>query len=313
MADERKKDKWDIADIIIKPVGGALTALAVGFVGYFGTQSLNRTQALDTDVRLYAQLMSQREDAETSLRKDMFNSIIGTFLKPQLVGPKEKVLNLELLSFNFHEALDLAPLFQDVYREIEESPPSPLNDSLKKRLERAADEVKSKQIAALEDAGGKQDITINLDELQQRPEGMKLFDGELNSHLTESDGVTPLPNSHFKVEALLVDAKKRQVRIKLEVKTPRKGSRTAREEEPYPTYSVFWISPFDFPMIDNTRLPYGQRCAIVLRRFGNPIADLTLVTFPGSRASLKEKPFFDEAMRDLLYTRRQLNSEEKTR
>jgi hypothetical protein len=66
-------------------------------------------------------------------------------------------------------------------------------------------------------------------------------------------------------------------------------------------------------MINNTRLPYGQRCAIVLRRFGNPMAQLTLVTFPGSRASLKEKPFFDEAMRELLYTRRQVISEDKTR
>jgi len=313
MADEKKKDKWDLTDIILKPVGGLLTALAVGLVGYFGTQSLNRTQAQDTDVRLYAQLMSQREDAETSLRKDMFKSIIDTFLKPQTVGPKEKVLNLELLAYNFHEALDLAPLFQDVYREIDESPQSPVNDNLKKRLERAADEVKSKQIAALEDAGGKQDITINLRELEQRPQGIMVIDGPLSSRPIDPDGVTALPNSYFKVEALLVDQKKRQIRVKLEVNTPRRGSRVQSENETDTTYSVFWISPFDFPMIDNTRLPYGQRCAIVLRRFGDPMAELTLVTFPGSRASLKEKPFFDEAMRDLLYTRRQLISEEKTR
>jgi len=313
MPDEKKKDKWDLADIILKPVGGLLTAFAVGLVGYFGTQSLNRTQAQDTDVRLYAQLMSQREDAETSLRKDMFKSIIDTFLKPRTVGPKEKVLNLELLAYNFHEALDLAPLFQDVYREIDESPQSPANDSLKKRLERAADEVKSKQIAALEDAGGKQDITINLRELEQRPQGIKVIDGPLSSRPMDPDGVTSLPNSYFKVEALLVDQKKRQIRVKLEVNTPRKGSRVQSENETDTTYSVFWISPFDFPMIDNTRLPYGQRCAIVLRRFGDPMAELTLVTFPGSRASLKEKTFFDEAERDLLYTRRQLISEEKTR
>jgi hypothetical protein len=313
MADKSHKDWWERVDIILKPVGGALTAIAVGLVGYFGTQSLNRTQAQDTDVRLYAQLMSQREDAETSLRQNMFNSIIGTFLKPKTVGVKEKVLNLELLSYNFHEALDLAPLFQDVYRELDDSPASPATDNLKRRLERAADEVKTKQIATLEDAGLKQDMTLDLRELGQKPEGIKLIDGALTSRLMDSDGVTPLPDSHFKVEALLVDQKKRQIRIKLEVKTPQKKTSASSENQNDTTYSVFWISPFDFPMINNTRLPYGQRCAIVLRRFGNPMAQLTLVTFPGSRASLKEKPFFDEAMRELLYTRRQVISEDKTR
>jgi hypothetical protein len=47
----------------------------------------------------------------------------------------------------------------------------------------------------------------------------------------------------------------------------------------------------------------------VLRKFGNPTAQLTLVYFPGSRASLKEKPFFDEAMRDLLHTRSLIGEE----
>lgn len=304
-----KKDGWERADVILRPLGGVLTAVAVGAVGYFGSQALNRSQALDTDVRLYAQLMSQREDAETSLRKDMFNSIIGTFLRPKSAGYEEKVLNLELLAYNFHEALDLAPLFKAVYRQIDESRKSNANESLKRRLELAADEVKSKQIAALEDAGGKLDTTIDLNDLEKKPEGMKVIDGTLSSR--SIDQLDPaLQKTHFKVEALLVDKKKRQIRVKLEVKTLRNmnGDSTAAETDT--SYSVFWISPFDFPMIDNTRLPYGQRCAIVLRKFGNPTAQLTLVYFPGSRASLKEKPFFDEAMRDLLHTRRLIGEEE---
>src|SRR5437868_6000840 len=120
-----KKDAWERVDILLKPLGGLLTALAVGLVGYYGSQALNRSQALDTDVRLYAELMSQREDAETSLRKDMFNSIIGTFLTTKkTTGFEERVLNLELLAYNFHEALDLAPLFKTVYKQIDESPKS---------------------------------------------------------------------------------------------------------------------------------------------------------------------------------------------
>jgi hypothetical protein len=308
---DQKKDAWERLDIILKPLGGILTALAVGLVGYYGSQALNRSQALDTDVRLYAQLMSQREDAETSLRKDMFNSIIGTFLtSKKKTGYEEKVLNLELLAYNFHEALDLAPLFKTVYRQIDTSPKSPANDYLLHRLEQAADEVKSKQIAALEDAGGKLDTTLDLDELASKPEGMKLIDGTINFRSNGADKIDPaLQKIHFNVEALFVDRDKRQIRVKLEVKTPRNQNGDSKSTETDTSYSVFWISPFDFPMIDNTRLPYGQRCAIVLRKFGNPTAQLTLVYFPGSRASLKEKPFFDEAMRDLLHTRSLIGEE----
>jgi hypothetical protein len=323
VADE-KKDWWDRADVILKPVGGLLTALAVALVGYFGTQVLDRRQAIDTDARLYAQLMSQREDAETSLRKDMFNSIIGSFLKPKEAGYEEKVLNLELLAYNFHEALDLAPLFKSVYEQVSNSK-KPNADDFLRRLEEAADEVKSKQIAALEDSGGKLDTTIDLKQLEGKPEGITLIDGPLNLHSSSIEALNPaLQKTSFKVEALFVDWKKRRIRVKLEVKTPKYGNTvakvaetananpTAKPDETDTTYSVFWISPFDFPMIDNTRLPRGQRCAIVLRKMGNPTAQLTLVYFPGSRASLKEKPFFDEAMSDLLNTRHRIN-EQKTK
>ena len=305
MPDE-KRDWWAKADVLLKPLGGLLTALTVGLVGYFGSQALNRSQALDTDVQLYAELMSKREDAETSLRKDMFNSIIGTFLKPKSTGYEEKVLNLELLAYNFHEALDLAPLFKAVYRQIESQKPDA--GEYLKRLELAADEVKSKQIAALEDAGGKLDITIDLDDFEKKPQGIKLIDGTLN-YLPSTALDPALQKTHFNVEALLVDRKKRQIRVKLEVKTPLNKDADSKAKETDTSYSIFWISPFDFPMIDNTRLPRGQRCAIVLRKFGNPTAQIALVYFPASRASLKEKPFFEEAMRDLLHTRELLHEE----
>ena len=295
------KSGWDKADVVLKPVGGLLTALAVGFVGMYGSRVIDRRQAADTNARLYAQLMSQREDAETSLRKDMFNSIIGSFLKPKSVGYEEQVLNLELLAYNFHEALDLAPLFKSVYADVSKSNKSDALDYLK-RLEEAADEVKSKQIAALEDSGGKLDASINLEQLEQTPEGVTLLDGTLNLPSLAERSDPALTKTNFKVEGLFVDWKKRRIRVKLEVKTPRNAGAADKAEDFDTTFSVFWISPFDFPMIDNTRLPHGQRCAIVLRKMGNPTAQLTLVYFPGSRASLKEKPFFDEAMSDLLTT-----------
>jgi hypothetical protein len=53
--------------------------------------------------------MSRREEAESSLRKDMFVSIIASFLKPGTNDLSAKVLNLELLAYNFHDSLNLKP------------------------------------------------------------------------------------------------------------------------------------------------------------------------------------------------------------
>jgi hypothetical protein len=305
------KDRWDILDMLLKPLGGLMTALAVGLVGYYGSSVIDRSQARDTDMRLYAQLMSQREQAETLLRKDMFNSIIGTFLKGTPTGYdyEQQVLNLELLAYNFHEALDLAPLFKDVYMKIRDSK-DPHAAEYMRRLEKVALEVKNKQIAALEESGGKLDASINLEELDKNLAGMKIIDGVISPPADAPGGRDPaLQRTRFKVEALYADPKKKEMRVKLEVRPADETGAGAKPGDA--SYAIFTVSPFDFPMIDNTRLPRGQRCAIVVKKFAESSVEVTLVYFPGSRASLKEKPFYDEAMHDLLYTRSMIDREKK--
>jgi hypothetical protein len=72
------------------------------------------------------------------------------------------------------------------------------------------------------------------------------------------------------------------------------------------TSSEFWIGHFDFPMIDNTRLPHDQRLAAVLNNFdaGLGTADVTVAYFPGKYASLREKPYYDEILAKLLAANR---------
>jgi hypothetical protein len=60
-------------------------------------------------------------------------------------------------------------------------------------------------------------------------------------------------------------------------------------------------------MIDNTRLPHDQRAAIVLNAFEDGAADITLTFFPGSYASLKEKPYFQEVLQNLTKTSESLS------
>ena len=62
----------------------------------------------------------------------------------------------------------------------------------------------------------------------------------------------------------------------------------------------FWLDYFDFPMVNNTHLSDAQRCAIVLKNLDHESgADLALVYFPGSYASLRDKPLRDEILSDL--------------
>jgi hypothetical protein len=80
---------------------------------------------------------------------------------------------------------------------------------------------------------------------------------------------------------------------------------TVRTGEPTGTETIsteFWIGHFDFPMIDNTRLPHDQRLAVVLNALdpGSGRADLTLAYFPGKYAGLREKPYYDEVLAKLL-------------
>ena len=62
----------------------------------------------------------------------------------------------------------------------------------------------------------------------------------------------------------------------------------------------FRVGFFDFPMIDNTRLTHDQRVAVVLNAFEEGSADVTLAYFPGSYASLKEKPYYHDVVQKLM-------------
>jgi hypothetical protein len=66
----------------------------------------------------------------------------------------------------------------------------------------------------------------------------------------------------------------------------------------------FQVGLFDFPMIDNTRLSGGERTSVSLTSLNPSVLSIALAYFPASRASLKDKPYYDEVIRDLVRNRR---------
>src|SRR6266699_1462164 len=91
------KDAWDKWEIILSPVGGFLTALAIAALTYITSARLGKWQEAENKSRLYTELMSRREEAETGLRKEMFKSILDAFLtKSGAESLESEVLKLEL-------------------------------------------------------------------------------------------------------------------------------------------------------------------------------------------------------------------------
>ena len=295
----KQRDPWERFALVLQSSGGLLTAITVAIIGLIGSGYLKdrelaqnstreRMQAYETNVRIYTELMSRREESESALRKDMFDSIIQSFLRPGASTLDERVLNLELLSYNFHESLNLKPLFVYLQKKIDSSTDPQKKDYLD-RLHKVATEISRKQMLVLEGAGRKTDRIVDLSGLQQNPGGFRLDAAKLTL-----DGIT----RQFSMFVLEVDKQTREIKIRLEVKTPKDtlGNVDTASAE-------FWVGFFDFPMIDNIRLTLDQRAAVVLNAFEDESADVTLTYFPGSYASLKEKPYYQEVVQKLMGTR----------
>jgi hypothetical protein len=291
----RKRDTWDKIDILMRPMGGLLTAVAITVLGFITSEALSKRQAIDTNTRLYTELMSRREESESALRKDMCVSIINSFVNPRDAGLSASVLNLEMLAYNFHESLNLKPLFTEMRRRVireqgEAKTPAARaeNDAYLDRLEDMAREIVRRQMILLEGVGRKFDRAIDL---TGDPGGTSLEPGTLTL-----DGVS----TTFAIDILGVDRENREIRIGLNIETP--DSALGRQTK----VATFGVSYFDFPMIDNTRLVGGQRCSVVLNSISDQSADITLVLFPGAYASLKEKPYYNEVIENVLNANKRL-------
>lgn len=281
MKETKEKDYWDKFDIVLRPVNGLLTALAVALLGYYTSSVLRQGELRQTNERVYTELMSSREQAESGLRKDMFLSIIQSFFRPESVGLEAKMLNLEMLAYNFHESLNLKPLFSHLDRQI-----NSLNggerDEYMGRLNQVAREITGRQMVLLEQKGAKFSRTVDFAKFRASPGGLELEPEKLKLETTERE---------FMLSVLAYDAERRELTMEMGVRTPNESATVQRR--------VFHVGYYDFPMIDNTRLSNDQRAAVVLNQSNEEAADLTIVYFPGSYASLREKVSYDEVVERL--------------
>lgn len=240
----------------------------------------------------------------------MFKSILDSFLTPRASSTVDKMLQLELLTYNFYESFNLKPIFFYFNETLahcmnafagngrhpersDRNRPQTCGDGSRAALEACqthlaelARYIAEKQRAMLEQVGKKFDMTLSLKALGDLPKGVGVTLNEAT--LSLRDGV----EWYFQLSALEADLANKRIRVRLFVQQLPHGHQTPYE---------FWVEPFDFPIIDNIRLSGDERFAVVLTSFEveKGFAELTAVYFPGMYASLKEKPYLDEAIRRL--------------
>jgi hypothetical protein len=314
----------------LKAVAMPLVTLVLGF--WFNA-TLGARQEHESNVRLYAEMMGRREEADSALRKDMFQFSLNTFMhkEPELKLQQQleqEVLNLELLAYNFHESLDIGPLFKHERSRIPNDPEGP-NADLRARLEKVALEVNERQLAGLSDGGTVERGGASLDKIKDAQAFLIFFGPNTVEDPTFKPGEgTPLlclsmdstdADRHyrqFKLELIEYDPVSREVRVRLYASKPLEKEQCHRPDlDPVANKEIdilFWIGLFDLPMIDNTRLSHGERCAVSLSQLTTapPTVQMAIAYFPGSRASLKDKPYYDEVVHDLVHEKQSSQAKE---
>src|SRR5512135_3149636 len=100
------KDKIDIITKIVTASGAIIAGIAIPVVINMNAEQNRKSQ-------LYMQIMSQREQADSSLRERMFSALISSYFGNQISkDPDKQLMYLHLLSLNFQEFFDAKPLFE---------------------------------------------------------------------------------------------------------------------------------------------------------------------------------------------------------
>lgn len=284
------KDWWDKLDIVMKPVGGLITAIAIGLLGFFGSSYLETWKEYETKSRMLADILSRREAAENDLRKDMFQSIMQSFFDPKSSRLEAQVISLELLTYNFHESLDISPLYKYLLRRIRNSEDSNRQEYIK-RLGDAAREIKTKQMLILESVGARADMEVNLEQMTKDPDFIPRQEFDLKVGDVRRLFMIAIPE---------MDVPGGELRIELGIRTLQEPGKKSQEVQPEEVHASFWVGQFAFPTIDNTRLSHDQRCAVILKGITPRRAYVSVLYFPGSYSSLKEKPYYQEVLNNLL-------------
>lgn len=356
----KPRNWWDKAEIIGKISGALIPAIFLGGLTFFGKQLAETFE----NRRLYTDLLTRREQADTELRKDMFSVVMKEFLSnvsqtsptdhenksissnsvehsldvekqrftSEIQGLSSQMLKLELLAYNFNESISLAPIFGElssrfykISNEIENASTVAADDRnrlptddanrllahvnvLNDRLNGLAKRIADSQIEAIKVGGKKYQIVIPLERAHlfkwQNGDETEQYDDDAKGVACGSEDRIINRDIQLRFSGPDIDTPSIKVEAQItEVPSLQDGDVKSRAE---PIRKTFTLNYFNFPMIDNTRLPNDQRFALVMTGFDPPSIDdrprlikITALCFSSNYSSVRDRPFLNEVIDNL--------------
>lgn len=258
----KKHDKMDLVTKIVTAVGALLAGIFIPIVIHYNEEKNRETQ-------LYVQIMTQREQSDSALRSQMFNSLISSYFGQEILkDPDKQMMYLHLLTLNFQEFFDARPLFEDLDKRI--------SGEKRERLLAIARDAADRQVNLLTKPENEPvDMTLCVEETEECGR-MDTFTLKGNRRRT------------FPFAVVLRDVGPSDIRV-----------RVSAAEESFNFKTIeFGVSYFDTPFMNNTKLIDGSRFAFVLKNVDpdRKKATIEVVTFPEEYMNLRDRPYFDEML-----------------
>jgi hypothetical protein len=263
--------KRDWLDLIIKLIG----ALGAVFAGIAIPAVLHYNGEKNRATQLYVQIMSQREQSDSQLRAQMFESLIKSYFGDEVKKDTDKqIMYLNLLSRNFQEYFDPKPLFDEL--------DSKLLEDKRETLRKISREISFKQASLLKrgmEENGKEDLILRLCEssIHSCDTSSRPYKYSLNSN-----------NYEFLIELLEINSSSVQIRV-IDV------------EDKVIQPIELDVSIYDWPFMVNTKLLDGSRIAFILKNMNlkNRTAVIEILGFPEAYMSLRDRPFIEDKLSKL--------------
>jgi hypothetical protein len=144
--DTLTRDIWGKLDVIFKGFAGVLIPFAIGFYGVQSNKTQTKIAEESKQAQVLIETMNQRETSASSLRAQMFSTLMQHYFKEK--DEKRQHVLLELIGLNFQDHLHLKPLFEHLDAELKESPVE------RKNLRRAAKHILRNEIGKIIGSGG---------------------------------------------------------------------------------------------------------------------------------------------------------------
>jgi hypothetical protein len=311
MSAPSSKDRWDKADIVAKAVG----AVSIPVLALFGVLIVQAEGDRNRNAQLFAQVMSQREQADGQIRAAMFKALLERYGSDAKANAhdagyfQDRITFLSLLLDNFQEYFDARAMLESLYRELREGEGRFADHSewlaLRADLFRAAEAVAGGQASLLGRVGDLQHFIVQAGERRRIPlydtAGLEGMGGVFPAYtqLGRNGAHRPEGGRRYSIEMTVEEILDDSVNMRIAVFEDRYEKQRYQDSEYLQAFPLN-VSYFDTPYMNNKRLATGERFAIVLERSreadGQDDArrQITVVTFGEQFLSLRDRPYFEE-------------------